>query len=71
MSKNGYIFIFFHSDGFVRSPVGAAHHCHSTAANSRLMEQSRNNDATSTQTPTEGATVVSKGHFFYVFCVLF
>uniref|UniRef100_A0A674MQ15 Mitogen-activated protein kinase 15 n=1 Tax=Takifugu rubripes TaxID=31033 RepID=A0A674MQ15_TAKRU len=41
-------------NGFVRSPVGPAHHCNSTAANGRLTEQNSNRNATSS--PTEGAT---------------
>lgn len=54
------ISLFFHLACYVRSPVGPAHHCNSTGANSRLTEQNSNRNATSP--PIEGATVVSNMH---------
>lgn len=60
-----------HLDGFVRSPAGAPHYHHSTAASRKLVEQTSNGNATTS--PTEGtkSNVVSNRSQSTYYSILF
>lgn len=70
--KKTQTLLFFHSDAFVRSPAGASHYYHSTAASRKLVGQTSSESVGTSPTEGTNANIVSNRvqslHYYTLLC---